>query len=115
MNKEIYCCGCQGKVSARLTSGKEIYSHRQDLSDLPFWKCDSCNNFVGCHHKTKERTKPLGCIPSPEIKNARKHIHALLDPLWKMSGNKRKARTALYDMIGEKMGRLLIIPLILEV
>lgn len=101
----IYCCGCLKKVEARLTDGKEIYK-TDKYKSLPFWKCDTCKNFVGCHDKTKERTKPLGCIPSPEIKNARKHIHALLDPLWQMSGNQRKARTALYDMIGETMGRL---------
>ena len=78
----IRCCGCQKKVEARLTDGSEIYPHRKDLYSLPFWKCDVCGNFVGCHHKTKNRTRPLGCIPTPEIKNARKHIHAILDPLW---------------------------------
>lgn len=78
---EIYCCGCEKKVPARLTDGAEIYPHRHDLSGLPFWKCDTCGNFVGCHHKTKNRTRPLGCIPTPEIKEARKRIHSLLDPL----------------------------------
>jgi len=68
----LYCCACRADVPARLTDGGEIYPHRADLADLPFWKCDACNNFVGCHHQTKNRTHPLGCIPSPEIKNARK-------------------------------------------
>lgn len=99
--REIWCCGCKAEVSARLTDGQEIYSHRSDLYSLPFWKCDDCGNFVGCHHKTKNRTKPLGCIPTAEIKNARKHIHRLLDPLWK-SG--RYKRGAIYQMIAEKMG-----------
>ncbi len=60
----IYCCGCNEKIKARLTNGEEIYPHRTDLYLLPFWKCDSCGNFVGCHHKTDNPTKPLGCIPS---------------------------------------------------
>ena len=58
--RSIFCCGCQRKVDARLTNGEEMYPHRYDLANLPFWKCDVCQNFVGCHHKTKNRTKPLG-------------------------------------------------------
>jgi hypothetical protein len=86
---KIYCTGCETDVDARLTDGKERYPHHIDLYDLPFWKCDTCGNYVGCHHKTKERTKPLGVIATPEILNARKKIHALLDPLWKQGKIKR--------------------------
>lgn len=99
---KIYCCACGHDVDARLTGGKEIYPHRLDLFPLPFWKCDKCKNFVGCHHKTKDRTKPLGCIPTPEIKNARKQIHGLLDPLWK-SG--RMKRGAIYGRLSAVLGR----------
>lgn len=98
---EIHCCGCNKKIQARLTDGKEIYPHRKDLSGMPFWKCDTCKNFVGCHHKTKNRTAPLGCIPTPEIKTARKHIHALLDPLWKTG---EWNRNELYALISEEIG-----------
>ena len=66
--RHIHCCECSEKVNARLTDECEIYPHRQDLKSLPFWKCDTCGNHVGCHHKTKNRTQPLGCIPSDEIK-----------------------------------------------
>lgn len=97
----IYCCGCAAEVSTRLTSGTEIYPHRLDLRDLPFWKCDGCGNFVGCHHKTADRTRPLGCIPTPEIKHERQRIHRDLDPLWK-SG--RFSRRELYAMIAAKIG-----------
>ena len=100
--KTIYCCGCGCKVEARLTSGIEIYPHRDDLHSLPFWKCDACGNFVGCHHKTTNRTHPLGCIPTPEIRDARKHIHALLDPIWKDGKIKRKD---IYRRISEGLGR----------
>lgn len=98
----IYCCGCGEKVEARLTDGAEIYPHRKDLCDLPFWKCDACGNYVGCHHKTENRTRPLGCIPTPEIKNARQRIHKLIDPAWQSGTINRKN---LYAMIGEKMGK----------
>ena len=74
----LYCCGCERDVTGRLTNGGEIYPHRSDLADLPFWKCDTCKNSVGCHHKTTSPTKPLGCIPTKEIKAARHHIHKFL-------------------------------------
>lgn len=99
--RTIYCCGCSSDVLARLTDGAEIYPHRHDLDRLPFWKCDACGNFVGCHHKTKQRTAPLGCIPTPELKRARFHIHALLDPLWKSGHFDRKE---LYASIATALG-----------
>lgn len=99
--RKIFCCGCQSSIEARLTDGAEIYPHRKDLSRLPFWKCDTCKNFVGCHHKTKNRTRPLGCIPTPAIKKIRSSIHAVLDPLWK-SG--RFNRSVLYSDIAHVLG-----------
>lgn len=87
---DIYCCGCKRVISARLTDGTEIYPHRPDLSDLPFWKCDTCGGKVGCHHKTSDRTKPLGLIPTPEISAIRSHIHSVIDPIWKLGVEKRK-------------------------
>ena len=98
----IYCCGCAKKVQARLTSGAETYPHRRDLAALPFWRCDTCSNFVGCHHKTDTPTRPLGVIATPEIKSARRHIHAILDPLWKSGRMKRRE---IYRRIGAEIGR----------
>src|SRR4051812_7339665 len=79
----LYCCQRRGEVDARLTDGGEIYPHKPDLCGLPFWKCDGCGNYVGCHHKTQDRTRPLGNIPNKAMREARKHIHRILDPLWK--------------------------------
>lgn len=98
---KLWCCGCGKDVEPRLTDGAEIYPHRSDLSDLPFWKCDACKNFVGCHHKTRNRTKPLGCIPTPEIKKARNRIHRLLDPIWREG---RMPRRELYQAIATRIG-----------
>ena len=97
----VYCCQCGDKVEARLTTGSEIYPHRPDLASLPFWKCDTCGNFVGCHHKTDNPTRPLGVIPTPELKRARKHIHALLDPIWQSGKMKRKE---IYRRISDELG-----------
>ena len=98
----IYCIACDADINARLTDGKEIYPHRTDLYSLPFWKCDKCGGFVGCHHKTKNRTAPLGNIPNNEIRQARKRIHAVLDPMWK-SGN--ISRKDLYAILTSVIGR----------
>lgn len=100
--ESLWCCGCSTIVDARLTDGREVYAHRPDLADLPFWKCPACGNHVGCHHKTKNCTKPLGNIPTPELRKARAHIHAILDPIWK-SG--RMPRGKVYAMLTERIGR----------
>lgn len=102
MTQKIFCCGCSADIDARLTDGREIYPHREDLSALPFWKCDACGNFVGCHHKTKNRTRPLGCIPTPELKEARKKLHALIDPIWQSGKMRRKQ---VYAAISAEIGR----------
>jgi hypothetical protein len=98
----IWCCGCGRAVAARLTNGREIYPHRPDLAALPFWKCDGCGNHVGCHNKSRKRARPLGNIATPELRAARQHIHAILDPIWK---SRRMARATLYAMLSQRIGR----------
>ena len=91
---------------ARLTNGREIYPHRPDLRNLPFWICDTCKNYVGCHHKTKDRTRPLGAIPTKEVRKGRNEIHKLLDPVW-LSAPKHligRTRRKLYGKISEILG-----------
>jgi hypothetical protein len=98
----IWCCQCQSDVTARLTDGAECYPHRIDLASLPFWKCDACAGFVGCHHKTQSRTRPLGHIADAAMRKARARIHELIDPEWQ-SG--RFSRRGLYARIGRALGR----------
>lgn len=99
---KLFCIECDCDVEARLTDGAECYSHRKELASLPFWKCDACKNFVGCHHKTSNPTRPLGCIPNKEMKEARQHIHRILDPIWK-SGS--ISRSKIYKMISDATGK----------
>jgi zinc-finger-containing domain len=98
---KIYCVACTQKVKARLTDGAEIYPHRPDLAAIPFWICDTCGNYVGCHYKTANPTYPLGIIATKELKAARMRIHALLDPLWK---NGTWKRSELYEYISKQLG-----------
>lgn len=99
--RTIYCCGCGHDIQARLTDGREVYPHRTDLYNLPFWKCDACDNYVGCHWKTKDRTRPLGNIPTKELKNARQQIHRILDPIWKQG---KMPRAKVYARLAMELG-----------
>ncbi len=99
---KIYCCACGIDVEARLTNGKEVYPHRTDLAAIPIWKCDVCKNTVGCHHKTKDRHRPLGVIPTKKIQTARKLIHSIIDPLWKFD---RISRNEIYKIFSKILGR----------
>ena len=94
----VFCCGCDCEVSAKLVTGTVIYPHRGDLSDKRFWRCIVCGNYVGCHGGS---SLPLGNIPTPELRNARRHIHEALDPIWK-SG--RISRSRLYRLISQEVG-----------
>ena len=99
----IWCCACDAVVQARLTNGAEIYPNRQDLDHIPFWKCDGCKGHVGTHHKVRKHpTKPIGFIPTPELRDARQKIHAMMDPLF-LSG--RFKRSQLYARISLEFGR----------
>lgn len=98
---QIFCIECADEVEARLTNGEEIYPHREDLYSLPFWKCDCCDNYVGCHHKTDKPTQPLGVIPNQEMKAIRQKLHRLMDPIWKQG---HMSRTKLYKHISDKLG-----------
>lgn len=99
---QIYCCECQTEVAARLTDGQEIYPHRPDLYEIPFWICDVCRNYVGCHHKTRDRTRPLGVLPNAALRDARKHLHQMVDPLWQSGA---MARHAVYAELSTVLGR----------
>ena len=110
ITQKIYCCKCLKNVEAKLVSGQGIYPNcKEDLQiklwHLPFWRCPTCKNFVGCHHKTKDSTRPLGCIPTQEIKNARQHIHKLIDPLWQNHNEPFRARGWIYRWLATKMGK----------
>ncbi len=93
--------GCEKEVSARLTDGSERYPHRKDLATIPFWHCDACGAWVGCHHKTNTPIRPLGILATPEMFEARKAIHNLIDPIWKSGEYERRD---IYAYITKKIG-----------
>lgn len=99
----IYCDICNGKIDARLTNGAEIYPHRPDLADLPFWKCDTCGGYVGCHHRSAQPTKPLGIIVDKETKQLRIQVHDKFDKQWKGYKAKSIVRGSCYKWLAGLM------------
>ena len=93
----IWCVGCNEQVDGRLTTGEEIYPHRQDLYQKKMIKCDGCKNYVGTHADGR----PLGCIPTRELMDARMRVHRVLDPLWKTG---KISRGKAYAHISKKIG-----------
>jgi hypothetical protein len=98
---KIYCCGCKKYVIPRLTTGREIYPHRENLHRLKFYKCDTCNNYVGTHKNSVKKIIPLGNISTSKLRNLRMQIHNLIDPIWKSGKMKRKD---LYKKISQEIG-----------
>ena len=101
MTRNLWCVACHKHVTPTLVTGADVYPHRPDLAELPFWRCGTCGNFVGCHHKSPNPTQPLGCIPTPELKKLRQAIHQHLDPKWQ-SG--MRSRGALYRELSDRLG-----------
>lgn len=99
--RRIWCCACDAYIVARLTNGKEIYPRRPDLAHQAFWICDTCRNRVGCHKNTDKPTRPLGCIPTPELTKHRADLHLIIDPVWKSGFISRRQ---LYRLIAKRMG-----------
>lgn len=95
---KIWCCHCNEDVDAALVTGGIVYPHRPDLNKKNFYICPKCNNFVGCHPNSD---KPLGCIPTRELKQARIKVHNKMDPLWK-SG--RMTRKSIYSLLSQRLG-----------
>lgn len=98
----IYCTECKKDVKARLTSGAEVYPHRKDLANNPQWICDTCKNFVGTHHKSNDKTKPLGVIAGKDIKLLRQQIHAIVEPKFRTGELNRQI---LYGQLSSVLGK----------
>lgn len=94
---KIYCCGCHTEVEAVRVTGERIYPHRPDLYEKVFYLCQACRNYVGTHADGR----PLGTIPTPEIRKARNRVHATIDPLWK---ERKVKRGKLYAIIRKHFG-----------
>lgn len=96
MIETVICPYCQQK--ARLADGAYIYPHRRDLADKPFYLCEPCDAFVGCHPGT---LKPLGRLADAKLRSAKSAAHATFDPIWK---TKQKTRSEAYAWLATELG-----------
>lgn len=95
----IFCNGCTQPVDAVAVSGSDIYPHRSDLANITIFQCPTCKNYVGTHKSTG---KPLGTIPTPELRSIRSMVHSVIDPIWR---SKQISRGKLYKDLSEFLGQ----------
>ena len=100
--REIYCCECKKEVQARFTDWKEVYPNLRELPYHNFYICDVCKNFVGVHKGTNI---PLGTIPTKEIKEYRKKIHSIIDPIFIKSKDKKRTRNNIYKFLSNAINK----------
>lgn len=93
----IYCGICDEVKEVIQVDGAKIYPHRPYLKNLIFWQCPECKGYVGSH---KNSGKPLGVIVPQVVKEWRKKIHAIIDPLFL---SKKIYRNTLYKRIAKKL------------
>lgn len=96
---KIFCVTEQAEVDAEKVTGREIYPHRPDLAGKILYRCPVCGNYVGTH---KKDGRPLGCIPTPELRARRQAIHAIIDPLWRAGLINRQS---IYAKFSTRLGR----------
>lgn len=92
---EPTCSYCGQK--AKLVNGAVIYPHRADLHEKPFYQCEPCGAYVGCHPGT---ITPLGRLANAELRREKMAAHAAFDPLWK---TKRMKRGEAYAWLAKKL------------
>ena len=74
-----FCQHCGAECRDAL--GSEIWPNRPDLAERVIWVCvtPGCGARVGSHPDGR----PLGTAANEELRKARAHVHAILDPIWK--------------------------------
>lgn len=96
MSKAPICPYCNEQ--SKLTTGKEIYPHRDDLHSKYFYLCKPCAAWCGCHPQTKQ---PLGRLANAELRRAKIAAHAAFDPIWR---RKRELRNNAYAWLSSELG-----------
>jgi hypothetical protein len=88
-------------INADLVTGNVIYPHRSDLSTLFFYKCSSCDAYVGTHKIPVNGVyMPFGILANASLRKAKSRVHKTFDMLWKDCGMKRKES---YKWLSEAM------------
>lgn len=88
---------------ATLAYGIDVFPHRPDLAEKPFWVCWPCDARVGCHPNTKE---PLGTLANAALRRLRSEVHELLDRRWLSAHprNRQARRGDTYAWLAKQLG-----------
>jgi len=81
-------------------SNDVVYGRRYGKSYMCYW-CKDCDTYVGCHNNTK---KPLGTMADKETREARKNVHAFIDPLWR---SRKYSRKKIYQQLNDAFGEVI--------
>lgn len=81
------------------------YSIENRFKDDPFWYCEACRAWVGCHKGTK---RPLGYPADDTVRFWRKEAHKIFDELWRakvrqQGASFQEARDAAYAWLSQVM------------
>lgn len=82
---------------ANWVENKEIYGRNYGKSYM-MYLCKPCDAYVGCHNNSK---KPLGVMANKELREWRKRVHSLIDPIWR-SGKLRRGQV--YARLSRALG-----------
>ena len=81
----VICQYC-GK-EAELVGGDKVYGGNEKYNNISVWSCEDCEAWVGCHPPNMRygRTgiEPLGKLAKKELREARRLVHGVFDPMWK--------------------------------
>ncbi len=95
MTKIMICPYCNKE--AEWTENKAIYGKNYGKSYMCYY-CKPCDAYVGCHENSR---RPLGIMANRELREYRKRVHSLIDPLWK---SKEMSRGRVYSILTEFLG-----------
>jgi uncharacterized protein DUF3268 len=87
---------------AELVSGSVLYPRRPDLFHRWFFRCKPCKAWVGTH-KGSRPVRPLGRLANAELRELKQRVHAMFDPRWMQSKDKKGARTREYLWLAKAM------------
>lgn len=96
----IFCVACKKHIQPQRCTGETVYPNRPDLYAKQFFVCPYCGNYVGAHADGR----PLGTIPTLELRRARIMVHSLIDGYWLPTRDTNKRRE-LYAAISNHIGK----------
>ena len=65
---------------AVLVNGTALFPFQEDGATELYWTCTPCDAYIGTYRNS---TEPRGRLANPELRDAKRRLHKVYDPLWK--------------------------------